>query len=201
LTERKLEEENKRLQQNAPLVLHSREIVGIAGVDGNGQTELVASLIGLRAPVREILSIKGKCVKHPTPLALRTAGVAIIPHDRRKEGLALSLSIEENLLANTLLLSTLTDGFLLPASHVRRFAEEQIARFSIVPASPHQPAATLSGGNQQRIIIARELSTEPSVIIAANPSRGLDIAATQYIHQQLRTSSSRGRHTSYINRP
>ncbi len=192
LSEGKLEEENKRFQQNAPLVLHSGEIVGIAGVDGNGQTELAASLIGLRTPGQEILSIKGKRVKHPTPFTLRTAGVAIIPHDRRKEGLALSLSIEENLLANTLSLSTLTDGFLLSSSNMRRFAEEQITRFSIIPASPHQPVATLSGGNQQRLIIARELSTEPSVIIAANPSRGLDIGATQYIHQQLRERQAHG---------
>src|SRR5262249_34561554 len=123
--------EERKLLRNAPLELHTGEIVGVAGVDGNGQTELAESLIGLRTPAYGTLYLQGQQIKYPTPAALRAAGAAFIPQDRRKEGLVLSLSVEENLLINTAVLSRLTHGFLLPPSHVRRFAEEQISRFSI----------------------------------------------------------------------
>ncbi len=188
----KIKKEGGNAPSNTSLVLYAGEIIGVAGVDGNGQTELAESLMGLRHAAEETLSLKGQQLEHPIPAALRTAGVACIPQDRRKEGLALSLSIEENLLINQALLSHLKRGFFLPPSHVRRFAEEQIARFSITPPIPQQPVSSLSGGNQQRVIIARELSTEPSIVIAVNPSRGLDISATQYVHQQLRELQRRG---------
>jgi simple sugar transport system ATP-binding protein len=174
------------------LILHPGEILGIAGVDGNGQTELAESLLGLRSPKYETLTIKEQCLHHPTPATLRAKGVAFIPQDRQKEGLALNLSIEENLLLNSELLDHVTPGVGLPPARVRRFAEEQIARFSITPPIPQASVSTLSGGNQQRVLIARELSTTPDIIIAANPTRGLDIGATQFVHQQLRERQQQG---------
>jgi simple sugar transport system ATP-binding protein len=161
------------------------EVVGIAGVDGNGQTELVALLIGLLPPDQGTLWFRNHQVTAPTPATLRTAGVSLIPQDRRQEGLALPLTIEENLLLSTHLLDTLTPGRLLPPRAVRRFATEQIARFSIRTPFPTQLVSTLSGGNQQRVVIARELAFDPHLIVAANPTRGLDVGATRYVQQVL----------------
>jgi ABC-type uncharacterized transport system ATPase subunit len=162
------------------------ELVGIAGVDGNGQTELVELLIGLLPPIQGVMRLRDRPVVTPTPAGLRTAGVSLIPQDRRREGLALSLAIEENLLLNTALLEKQPSGFRLAPSEVRRFATEQITRFNIRVPSPTHPAATLSGGNQQRVVVARELAPDPQIIVAANPSRGLDVGATRYVHQTLR---------------
>ncbi|MBI3303000.1 MAG: ABC transporter ATP-binding protein [Deltaproteobacteria bacterium] len=168
------------------------DIVGIAGVDGNGQTELAELLIGLRAPAQGVIRLREEPVAAYTPTNLRAAGVSLIPQDRRQEGLALSLAIEENLLLNAHLLATLIPGALLPPGTVRRFAEEQISRFGIGTPSPAQPVSTLSGGNQQRVVIARELAYDSQVIVAANPSRGLDIGATRYVHQALLEHCRRG---------
>ena len=120
-----------------------------------------------------------------TPASLRAAGVSLIPQDRRQEGLALTLTIEENFLLNAHLLATLAPGCLLPPGTVRRFAEQQTARFAIRTPSPTQPVSALSGGNQQRVVIARELAYSPEIIVAANPSRGLDVGAARYVHHTL----------------
>jgi simple sugar transport system ATP-binding protein len=173
-------------------VLQAGEVIGVAGVDGNGQTELIELLIGLQTPTRGTVRLAGQPPATYTPAALRIARVALIPQDRRREGLALSFTIAENLLLNIACLASVTPGALLTPRAVRRFAERQIARFSITPPSPAQPVATLSGGNQQRVVIARELAHEPQVIIAAHPSRGLDISATRYVHSALLACCDRG---------
>lgn len=178
--------------QRISFKLSSGEIVGIAGVDGNGQTELAELLIGLRAPSEGTLRLKEQIKENPTPAFFRAAGVSIIPQDRRREGLALQFSIAENLLLNTAVLSQLEPGVKLHRDRMRRFAENSIARFSISPPNPDQPVATLSGGNQQRVVIARELSVSPQIIIAVNPSRGLDIGATHYVHHQLKERKKNG---------
>jgi len=153
---------------------------------------LVAVLIGLRAPAQGTMRLRDQPVTAPTPAGLRAAGVSLIPQDRRQEGLALTLAIEENLLLSTHLLETLTPGCLLPPSVVRRFATEQIARFTIRTPFPTQLVSALSGGNQQRVVIARELASDPEIIVAANPSRGLDVGATRYVHQVLLERCRRG---------
>lgn len=172
--------------------LNSGEIIGIAGVDGNGQAELAELLLGLLPSMRGEIRIQGRSIHPHTPAQLRAAGVALIPHDRRHEGLALALSIEENLLLNSHVLSTFTPGIHFSPQLMRRFAEQQMTRFRIRAASPAHPVATLSGGNQQRVVIARELAQDPKILIAANPSRGLDIGATAYVHQTLREHAQRG---------
>jgi simple sugar transport system ATP-binding protein len=178
--------------QEISLTIRSGEIVGIAGVDGNGQAELAELLLGLHPPTQGEIRIRERPVHPFTPAQFRTAGIALIPHDRRHEGLALSLSIEENLLLNTHLLSTFASGVYFSPQHLRRFAEQQMIRFRIRAASSAQPVAALSGGNQQRVVIARELAQDPAILIAANPSRGLDISATTYVHHTLRQHAHRG---------
>lgn len=171
---------------------YSGDIIGIAGVDGNGQAELAELLLGLLSPTHGAISIQGRRMRACTPAQFRAAGVALIPHDRRHEGLALSLSIEENLLLNSQVLSTFTPGRCFSPHRMRHFAEQQMTRFQIRAVSPAHPVAVLSGGNQQRVVIARELAQAPTILIAANPSRGLDIGATAYVHQTLRAHARRG---------
>jgi general nucleoside transport system ATP-binding protein len=182
----------RTMLRNVSFQVNQGEVVGIAGVDGNGQSELVALLIGLRAPAQGTMRLRDQRITAPTPARLRAAGVSLIPQDRRQEGLALTLAIEENLLLSTHLLDTLTPGFLLPPRLVRHFATEQIARFSIRTPFPTQLVSALSGGNQQRVVVARELAFDPQLIVAANPSRGLDVGATRYVHQVLLERCQRG---------
>ena len=173
-------------------LLHAGEVIGIAGVDGNGQTELTELLIGLQLPIRGTIQLSGQPITAPTPSQLRSVRVSLIPQDRRREGLALPLTIAENLLLNVYTLAIFTPGFLLFPHAVHCFARQQIARFGIQPSSPTHPVSTLSGGNQQRVVIARELAYDPLVIVAANPGRGLDIGATQYVHEALLTCCHQG---------
>ena len=176
---------------NLSLDLRPKEIVGIAGVDGNGQTELIEILLGFRQPMQGTFNIKGAQLTQTTPTQMRDLGVALIPQDRRQEGLALSLSVEENLLFNTQRLAALSPGLFLNPNDIRQFAIAQIDRFGIRTSSPAAPVSSLSGGNQQRVVIARELATHPQIIIAANPTRGLDLGATDYVHRTLREHCQR----------
>lgn len=178
--------------QHVSLTLRYGEIIGIAGVDGNGQNELTETLIGLRTPTAGSLRLKEQDLLGLSPAQRRAAGIAFIPQDRRREGLATSLTIAENLLLNAPLLANFSPGPLLSPRAVDHFADAAISRFSIRTPNARQLVSALSGGNQQRVVIAREFSTSPQVIIAANPCRGLDIGATQYIHQQLREHQANG---------
>jgi len=185
-------ESGRTVLRNVSFQVSRGEVVGIAGVDGNGQTELVAVLIGFQAPSQGTLRLRDQRITAPTPARVREAGISLIPQDRRQEGLALTLTIEENLLLSTSVLDTLAPGFLLPPKVVHRFAAEQIARFAIRTPFPTQPVSSLSGGNQQRVVIARELAFNPQLLVAANPSRGLDVGATRYVHQVLLECCQRG---------
>jgi simple sugar transport system ATP-binding protein len=177
---------------NVSLSVTKHQIIGIAGVAGNGQTELAELLIGLQVPTRGTIHLFGQPVTVPTPARLRTAGIAFIPQDRQREGLALSLAIEENLLLSTTVLEKHAPGILLSPGKVRHFATRQISRFQIRTTSPAQPVGFLSGGNQQRVVIARELASDPQILVAVNPTRGLDIGATRYVHQALLECCARG---------
>jgi simple sugar transport system ATP-binding protein len=185
-------EQGRMALDNVSLSVAKREIVGIAGVAGNGQTELAEILIGLRAPTCGTMYLFGHSVTVPTPTRLRTAGIALIPQDRQREGLALPLAIEENLLLSAAVLEKQTPGILLSPTKVRHFATTQISRFQIRTTSPTQPVSSLSGGNQQRVVIARELASNPQILVAVNPTRGLDIGATHYVHQAILECGARG---------
>lgn len=186
------DEAGRRRLDGISLSVHAGEVIGIAGVAGNGQSELAELLIGVRAPQQGLMRFQQQPVHTSPPHYLRARGVSLIPQDRQQEGLALSLSIAENLILNTHLLATLTPGMFLPPNTVQRFAQERITRFGIHTHSPAQPVSTLSGGNQQRVVIARELAAAPQLIVAVNPSRGLDINATHYVHQALLQQCYRG---------
>ena len=163
--------------------LHVRagEIVGVAGVSGNGQRELVEVLSGLRAPAAGRVRLLGHDVTGAGPAALVRAGLGRIPEDRH-ESLVTDLSVEANLVLEEL--SAHRRGPWLDRRRVRRHAEELISRYAI-KASPEDPVGSLSGGNMQKVLLARVLSRHPRAVVVAQPTRGLDVGATEFVHRTL----------------
>ncbi len=169
----------------ASMNVRAREIVGLAGVQGNGQDELVEALVGLRHMKSGDILLNGSSIRGLSPVQVRNAGVAYIPADRTRVGLSVESSIWENLLLGHHLNGGFGGGPLLDVTRAVRFARELIDRFDIRGAQPKAPARSLSGGNQQKVVLARELSYSRKVIIADQPSRGVDIGAIEFIHRQL----------------
>ncbi|MET1128520.1 MAG: ABC transporter ATP-binding protein [Thermoproteota archaeon] len=162
------------------------EIFGIAGVEGNGQKELVEAIAGLRRVERGSVIIDGRDVTNRTPLEVYRAGLAHIPEDRQRYGLVIEMSVAEN----SILGLHRSPRFLATSQRIRwrkvySHAEEIIKRFEVQVPSLKAKAKTLSGGNQQRLVVGRELSKSPKVILAVNPTRGLDVAATEYIRNLI----------------
>ncbi|MDB4898289.1 MAG: transporter related protein [Gemmatimonadetes bacterium] len=166
------------------------EILGIAGVEGNGQTELVEAIAGLRAATGS-LALAGRDL---LPLQLRArgdAGLSHIPEDRHERGLVLDYSVADNLILGQQ--HRFTRGFAIDRARVLAHARELIARYDIRPADPSLPARALSGGNQQKIVVAREMSRDFRVLLAAQPTRGVDVGAIEFIHARLREARDMGK--------
>ncbi len=162
------------------------EILGIAGVEGNGQTELVEAITGLVEPERGSILIDGQDITKASPRTVKEAGVAHIPEDRQKRGLILTFSVEENLALGAHYRQPFANRWgVLQPFEFRRNAVSLTEKYSVKVKDVSDPASTLSGGNQQKVVVARELSSKPRIVIAAQPTRGLDVGATQYIHEVL----------------
>ncbi len=164
------------------------EIFGIAGVSGNGQRELEEVIAGLRKPVRGKISIDGRDVTNLGVAERRE--IAYIPEDRIGVGLALQLSVMDNLVLKNF--NEFKNGISLDFNAMERYAEKLVREFSIKVPSLHSPASTLSGGNIQRLILARELSRSPKLIVASQPTRGLDVAGIEYVRRRLCEAASSG---------
>ncbi len=173
------------------LVVGAGEICGIAGVDGNGQDELAAALYGLSPRAGEV-RIGGAVIAGGDVAAAQRAGAALIPGDRRRDGLAPQLRIWENALLSRPLLARVAPRGMLDPTAARALAAELAKRYRIVHTALDQPVADLSGGNQQRLIVGRALATAPRVLIAVNPTRGLDVAATAHVHATLADAARGG---------
>ena len=160
------------------LNVKSGEIVGLAGVDGNGQTELVEILTGLRKAESGSITMLGKDVLNKKPKEIFESGISSIPADRQKYGLVLDFSIEDN----------------LDRKKIREHATEMMDKFDIRPRGAEaKPAGTLSGGNQQKVIIAREVTNDKELLIAVNPTRGLDVGAIEFVHKYIVEQRDKGR--------
>jgi simple sugar transport system ATP-binding protein len=169
------------------------EIVGIAGVDGNGQTELIDAITGLRKAHRGSVKVVGKEHYHATPREMLDAGVGHIPEDRQRRGLVLEFSIAENIALHDY--SKPPDakwGWLFPSKLVE-IARVLIKQFDVRGGGPLTRAGGLSGGNQQKVVVAREIARDPRVLIAAQPTRGLDVGAIEYLHRRLVEERDEGR--------
>lgn len=173
--------------QDLNLELHAGEIYGVAGVDGNGQTELAEALTGLRPLKSGTLTWRGEPFD---PKARPITGY--IPQDRRRVGLAVTMSVKDNLLFDASQQPKYRKGFLLNTRALRELAANLIEQFDIRTSGANAPASSLSGGNQQKIVVARALHNRPEWIVAMNPTRGLDIGATRFVHNQLRKAKAEG---------
>jgi ABC-type uncharacterized transport system ATPase subunit len=161
------------------------EILGIAGVAGNGQAELIEALTGLRATKGGVVRLRGREVTNHSPRYLARRGVAYIPGDRQKYGLVLSYPIDENLVLNEYYMPPFSRRGLLDFGAIREHAQELIPEYDIRTPSAAAHAGTLSGGNQQKVIVAREFSGQISLLIADQPTRGLDVGSIEFIHRQI----------------
>jgi ABC-type uncharacterized transport system ATPase subunit len=161
------------------------EILGVAGVQGNGQKELVEAITGLRHLVSGRVTMLDKDISRASPRAIREAGSAHVPEDRQSDGLVLSFSIKDNLVLNTYYEFPFSHGINLQNKIIEKNARERVRQFDVRTPSIDLPASTLSGGNQQKVIVAREFSRPIKLLVASQPTRGLDVGSIEYIHSQI----------------
>ncbi len=161
------------------------EILGVAGVQGNGQKELVEAITGLRSYEVGKVDLLGEDISGGSPRSIREAGTAHVPEDRQSDGLVLPFSIRDNLVLNTYYEHPFSRGLNLNSDVITKTAEQRVEEFDVRTPSIFLPASTLSGGNQQKVIVAREFSRPIKLLIAAQPTRGLDVGSIEYIHGQI----------------
>ena len=166
--------------------LHQGEILGIAGVEGNGQSELIEVLAGTRQAVSGRIMLGDRQIENLGAAGIRLAGVGHIPEDRRGAGLVLNYSVADNLILGRQRTNLFSwDGLVLRIKSIFDWAKRLITEFDIRTPSSATPARNLSGGNQQKIIVAREMASQPRVLLASQPTRGVDIGAIEFIHRRL----------------
>ena len=161
------------------------EILGIAGVQGNGQTELCEALMGLRPTADGKVTLNDKDLTRAAPRERLRAGVAYVPEDRTEDGLVGSFSVAENLILDMYDRKQFSSGINLKLPEIAKNATERIAEFDVRTGSAATPAGTLSGGNQQKVILAREIGREHKVLIASQPTRGLDVGSIEFVHRRI----------------
>lgn len=177
------------------LNLHVRkgEIVGIAGIDGNGQTELIEAITGLRKTKSGQVFMNGQEITGNTPRKVTESGVGHIPQDRHKHGLILDFPLGHNIALQTYYTSPNSKNGFMDYSAISKKANEIIKKYDVRTQGDHEPARALSGGNQQKAIIGREIDRDPDLLIAALPTRGLDVGAIEFIHQRLIEQRDKGK--------
>ena len=171
--------------KNLSLELRAGEVVGIAGIDGNGQSELIQAITGLRKVKSGSIKIKGKEVVGLHPRQITEMSVGHVPEDRHRDGLVLDMMISENIALQTYYKEPLSKNGILNYPNITSYAKKLMEEFDVRAASEVVPAKALSGGNQQKAIIAREIDRDPDLLIVSQPTRGLDVGAIEYIHKRL----------------
>jgi general nucleoside transport system ATP-binding protein len=178
--------------RGARLVARAGEIVAVAGVAGNGQRELAETIAGVRAPTRGTVRIGGRVLRTGDPRAAMRAGIAYVPEDRLGTGVAPSLSVASNLVLRSYRGPEASRGPLLRLRRIRERAVELIRSYRIAAPGPATPARLLSGGNLQKVVLAREFSGRPRLLVVASPTRGLDVGAIETVHEFLRDAAADG---------
>ena len=184
--------------KEANLVVRAGEIVGVAGVDGNGQSELVESIAGLRPALTGQIRLNGQDITGRSPQEIIALGTAYIPADRNRVGLVLDFSVAENLILKRFHLPPFCVRSILQPRSIAEYAEALVRQFDIRAASAHQALRHLSGGNQQKVALAREVSGRPALIIAAQPTRGLDVGAAEFVMRTILEQRDRGSAILYV---
>ena len=178
--------------KSVDLIVRQNEILGMAGISGNGQKELSEVLFGIRSPTDGFIQINDKPLKFGSPTASIKSQMGRIPEDRIDAGLLMDLSVEENLILENHSSDALQHYGLMRSKNIQQFSDDLINRYNIKTAGRDAVTRSLSGGNLQKVMLARELAGEPSLIIASQPTRGLDVGAMEYIHQRLLQERQRG---------
>jgi sugar ABC superfamily ATP binding cassette transporter, ATPase (fragment) len=174
------------------LYVNEGEIVGVAGIDGNGQSELIEAITGLRPVEKGHIYLDGKEITNLSPKKVREVGLAHIPEDRNTRGLNRTMSIEENLVAVEVDKAPFSRGIVMNTAAMDRHSEEMVKRFDIRPTDYKLPTSSLSGGNAQKVVVAREVSMNKKLLVAAQPTRGVDIGAIESIQKTLEEAKKNG---------
>ncbi|MHC9537462.1 ABC transporter ATP-binding protein [Dellaglioa sp. BT-FLS60] len=175
------------------LKIATGEILGIAGIDGNGQSELMEAITGLRKVSKGTIKLNGTDITKFKPRKTTQAGISNIPEDRQNVGLILPMSVSDNLILQDYYLPGNQSKGLLNKHKIKQDGQKLMSEFDIRAESIAEPVGSLSGGNQQKVIIAREISRNPDLLIAANPTRGLDVGAIEYVHKQILKQRENGK--------
>ena len=165
--------------------VHAGEILGLAGVEGNGQRELVEAIVGLRAVRSGVIHLAGRAVNHLDVHSRRTLGLGLISDDRDREGASLDSSVADNAISLAYRRPPLSARGILRPREITKWTVQLLERFAVRGGGPGASARSLSGGNLQRLIVGRELSEMPRVLVAAHPTRGVDVRGSSFIHEQL----------------
>lgn len=185
--------------RNVPVVkglnleVRANEIVGIAGIDGNGQTELIEAIAGLKKTESGSVYLNNEPITNLSPREITEKGLAHIPQDRQKFGLVLDFPVSENIALQTYYQEPYSKNKILNYEKIDEFSERIVKEYDVRTPSIHTKTSALSGGNQQKVIIGREVDRSPDLLIAAQPTRGLDVGAIEFIHQKLVEERDKGR--------
>lgn len=173
-------------------MVRENEILGIAGVSGNGQRELSEVLFGLREPVEGTIKINGKLLRTGSPITAIKTRIGRVPEDRIETGLMMDLSVEENMILENHISPNFHNKGLVNFRNIHHFSDVLIEEYNIITAGRNAVTKSLSGGNLQKLILARELDGKPNLVVASQPTRGLDVGAMEYIHQRILQEKERG---------
>jgi simple sugar transport system ATP-binding protein len=187
-----LSETSREVLSDVSFQVHSGEIVGIAGVEGNGQAELVDTLVGLTPASRGRVVLKGSDITGEETRERREDGVGLIPADRQRQGLLLPSPLWENAALGHQYRQPYARGPWIDRAGARKRTQEIVSRFDVITPSVEVPAAALSGGNQQKLVVGREMMADPAVLIAAHPTRGIDVGAQAAVWEELKRARAAG---------
>ena len=193
-----LVEDGRTLLADISFEIREHEILGVAGVDGNGQRELVETLIGLRKPTQGTVAIDGEPFERASPRAFGRRSGSVVPEDRQRNGIALDMSLLSNLMLKDYFAPPFSRGGILDQRLAAEHCSQLVRDYDVRARSLSSPAGELSGGNQQKAVLARELHHEPRLLLAAQPTRGLDVGAIEFVYERLLEHRSRGGATLLI---
>ncbi len=178
--------------EDISLEVRAGEILGIAGVEGNGQRELVEAIMGLRQIIKGEVQLEGKEISSLSVRQRRDAGIACVPEDRYVRGVALRATLEDNLIVENYNRKPISRGQILDLNAISDYSQEMIRKFDVRTPGAMVPAFTLSGGNLQKVVLAREISAEPKLLVVAQPTRGLDVGSIEFVHRRIIEARDRG---------
>ena len=180
-----LDDRNHRAVDGVTFSVRSGEIVGIAGVQGNGQTELVESIVGLRPSIEGTVAVDGHDITTASPRNVHQLSVAHVPEDRQESGLVLDFTVTENMVLDSYYAAPYSRGIQMDWATARTSSERLVEQYDVRTPSVDVAVSALSGGNQQKVIVAREFDRDVSLVIASQPTRGVDVGSIEYIHTRI----------------